>query len=448
MTPEQREKLQMFIADGFDTYLADGRMPPDVEGDDLLGQYARDVIGRNLHLGGADPDYRDVFRQNLEAFVSSMSDKFEAIDRSGEPERLMLNNFIKGTSGERRAMWNKVKDLAFRKYSPGELDAEGYDSQLTDENEKVVFDMFARDWNDALEKRDSGTKRHQLASAAAEWEKTCARRCRQDYETRRQLRNVSFHFPQLAEIARIIGRRNDSHSNDTVSLSSRYAPSVLSRSVNSQEIDRITTGNDLECIIPAEYSYLACRETEMLFMVRYARRQLLQFTSPGCDSASRTLKAESVPRPVSGPIIVSVDTSSSMDGRASEIAAAMLYQLLEVARRENRRCFLITFSVRARSIDLSEAGQWRKIDEFLSTSYTGGTNGEQMLREAIRQLHTDDFSMADVLMISDFAFAPPQPDTLAAIRREQALDTRFYGLRIGHLNTPYDNILDKIWQVE
>ena len=71
-----------------------------------------------------------------------------------------------------------------------------------------------------------------------------------------------------------------------------------------------------------------------------------------------------------------------------------------------------------------------------------------MLREAIRQLHTDDFSMADVLIISDFAFAPPQPDTLAAIRREQALDTRFYGLRIGHLNTPYDNILDKIWQVE
>ena len=447
MSPEQREKLQMFIADGFDTYLADGRMPPSVEGDDLLGPYARDVIGRNLHLGGADPDYREAFRQNLEAFVNSMSDEFEAIDRSGEPERLMINNFIKGTSGERRAMWNKVKELASQKYSPGELDAEGYDSQLTEENEEVVFDMFARDWNGALDRRNTETKRNRLASAAAEWEESCGRRCQRDYQTRKRLRNISFNFPQLAEIARIIGRRNGC-SNDTTSLSSHYVPSALSRSISAQEIDRITTGNDLECIIPAEYSYLACRDTEMLFMVRYARRQLLQFTSPGSDSALRTLRAESVPRPVSGPIIVSVDTSSSMDGRASEISVAMLYQLLEVARRENRRCFLITFSVRARSIDLSEPGQWRKIEEFLSISYTGGTNGEQMLRDAVRQLHTDDFSMADVLIISDFAFAPPQPATLAAIRREQARDTRFYGLRIGRLNTPYDNILDKIWQVE
>ena len=137
-----------------------------------------------------------------------------------------------------------------------------------------------------------------------------------------------------------------------------------------------------------------------------------------------------------------------MDGRASELALAMLYQLLEIARSEKRQCYLITFSVRSQAIDLSQPGEWRRLESFLSNSYTGGTNGEQMLRDAIRQLHTENYSMADVLIISDFAFATPLPATLSAMRAEQHLGTRFYGLKIGRLITPYASVLDKIWTVE
>ncbi len=444
----ERQRLLDLIADGFDTYLADGRVPPEVEGDNLLGQYMRDVLDRNPHLDGADPQFRASFKEQFESFMSEMSDRFDHIDRSVEGERLMLNNFIKGKPGERRAMWPQVKELAGKLYQDSEVNVDGYSSQLTAENEEVIFDMFAREWSDALEQRLNAEKTNRLASAAAEWEESCDRKCRRDYKTRRHIAKSAGQFPILAEIARIIGRARDSVSNEISGVAQRYLPSSLSASVNGKEIDRITTGSDLSCVIPAEYSYLGHPETEMLFMMRYAQHELQQFTSPGRDNAVSDPRAERRPRPAAGPIIVSVDTSSSMDGRASEIAASMLYQLLDIARREKRNCFLITFSVRSRSIDLSKPGEWRHIDEFLADSFTGGTNGEQMLRDAIRQLHAEDYRMADVLIISDFAFAPPLPETLAAIRREQARDTRFYGLRIGRLTTPYTQILDHIWQVE
>ena len=137
-----------------------------------------------------------------------------------------------------------------------------------------------------------------------------------------------------------------------------------------------------------------------------------------------------------------------MEGYASEIAFAMLHRLVEIARRQHRPCYLITYSVRCKAMDLSQACGWSRIREFLRDSYTGGTNGERMLREAINQLHTDRYSMADVLIITDFAFAPPVPNTLGLIRMEQSCDTRFYGLQIGKINTPYTQILNRIWVVE
>ena len=70
-----------------------------------------------------------------------------------------------------------------------------------------------------------------------------------------------------------------------------------------------------------------------------------------------------------------------------------------------------------------------------------------MLRDALRCLDATDYRMADVLIISDFAFAPPQPETLAAIRRCQSSDTRFYGLQIGSILNPYASILNRIWTI-
>lgn len=88
------------------------------------------------------------------------------------------------------------------------------------------------------------------------------------------------------------------------------------------------------------------------------------------------------------------------------------------------------------------------IDNFLEHSYSGGTDGEQMLAEAIHVLQKGTYEMADVLIISDFEFPVPNTSTMEKINKEKTLGTRFYGLKIGHYGVKgYRHIMDKIWEV-
>lgn len=88
-----------------------------------------------------------------------------------------------------------------------------------------------------------------------------------------------------------------------------------------------------------------------------------------------------------------------------------------------------------------------KLDNFLKNSFSGGTDGEQMLGEAIRVLQKGTFEMADVLIISDLQFPAPRQETRGKIDKEKSLGTRFYALQIGHGSHGYNKILDKIWHV-
>ena len=119
-----------------------------------------------------------------------------------------------------------------------------------------------------------------------------------------------------------------------------------------------------------------------------------------------------------------------------------------MAKNQKRKCYLISFSVRAQTLDLSLPGSWRKLNDFLDNSFTGGTDGEEMLKDALRMLQTSNFSMADVLIISDFYFSVPQPKTRDKMNKERAKGTRFYGLKIHSGSNAYNSILDKIWSVQ
>ena len=137
-----------------------------------------------------------------------------------------------------------------------------------------------------------------------------------------------------------------------------------------------------------------------------------------------------------------------MSGQPQRIAFSLLKQLLRIAKKQKRPCYLISFSVRSKSIDLAKPRNWGKIDNFLENSYSGGTDGEQMLAEAIRVLQKGTYEMADVLIVSDFEFPVPDTSTMEKINKEKTLGTRFYGLKIGHYGVKgYKLIMDKIWEV-
>lgn len=443
MTDEEKCLRLITYGDGFDVYLDSGRTQ---EGeDDMLSEYVRDVVDRNPWLGG-DPTWRSVFKENLQGFLGDMLDRFNRLDRDDETTGMMQARFSEGSVTERRELWPRIKDFARARYMPVELDAEGYDRQLTEANEREVLDAFARRWAEAEQKRAERIRRSVLRSAAAQWESRCQRLCRADYRAKRRVEESARRFPVLAEIAAIIGRARKIETDERLLAMEHYVPNNLSSMQSEAAIDRVTTGNDIERVIPTELSYLADSATEILFYSKYGQRQLQQFTSPESEAAHIEAPTLS-PRAACGPIIVSVDTSSSMDGEPGLIATAMLHQLIDVAKAERRKCYLMTFAVRSRAIDLCEPGRWQEVEEFLSSSFSGGTNGESMLRDALRCLDSEDYRMADVLIISDFAFAPPQPETLAAIRKRQLADTRFYGLQIGSILNPYSPILNRVWVV-
>ena len=153
------------------------------------------------------------------------------------------------------------------------------------------------------------------------------------------------------------------------------------------------------------------------------------------------------PRLEKGPIIVSVDTSGSMYGHPIELATCLLRQLLQMAKKQKRKCYLISFSVRAQCLDLSKPGTWKKLDAFLSDYYSGGTDGNEMLKAGIKMLQTHEYAMADMLIISDFIFDPPSNRVTQFMQEERQKGTRFYGLQIGRNPHEYDTVLDKVWQI-
>ena len=203
-------------------------------------------------------------------------------------------------------------------------------------------------------------------------------------------------------------------------------------------------------MLPIEFAVMADTETEDIFYLKYATKKLQLFANKPKEQSLMKVEQQkkNKPRLEKGPIIVSLDTSGSMDGAPIKLAKSLLLQLLRMAKKQRRKCLLITFSVRAKTLDLSRPGSWKLVDKFLEDIYTGGTDGEQMLNAALNILNTSTFGMADVLIISDFFFDIPSRNTMDIMKKEHNKGTRFYGLKIDNDSINYSNILDKIWKVK
>lgn len=262
----------------------------------------------------------------------------------------------------------------------------------------------------------------------------------QDYADRKKLDRFFHHYPKLKEIVDVIGRDQEYNQKEIDSVTYKFLPTTIANTFSTEQVDRVSIGNNLEWTLPIELAM-----PDDLFYKRYVLRELQQFSAPGKDKPKKE-EHQKEPRLTKGPIIVAVDTSGSMSGEPIKIAFSLIRQLLSLAKKQKRPCFLISFSVRAKSIDLSKPRNWRKVDDFLSNRYTGGTDGEQMLAEAIRVLQKGTYEMADVLIVSDLEFPLPRPETQEKIKHEQKLGTKFYALLIGYGTNGYHNILDKIWR--
>lgn len=430
----------------FDIYMDRGKVPEQYV-DDPLSQYMQSQVEGYRAMVEKDEDIRELLRERLLGLYEKLLPGILEIQEGHKDELARIRKFFGAGAEEKRQQWPRLRSWLTYNYPKDVFNAEGYAGLFSDSGipDSRLLEAMRYNWESAaalmkcrrLESLTQSRLRKRMIGIG-----------RQDYEDRRKLRATAFRYPELKDILQQIGREKEAGSEEKDITELVNIPILLRHSTSKQEIDGVTVGNNLTNLLPSEYALI----DEPVFFKKYVDHQLQQFKSkPPTVFRQKTEKhRRPEPRLESGPIILAIDTSLSMAGKPLDISHALLTQIIYLARRQRRKCFLITFSVRARHMEVSRPGQYTKVEEFFSRRLTGGTDGEEMLGASFKALQKGNFSMADILIISDFIFPMPKKATAAKIQEEKLRGTRFYGLYIGSSNSGpggYDKILDKYWKI-
>ena len=167
-----------------------------------------------------------------------------------------------------------------------------------------------------------------------------------------------------------------------------------------QELHAVSTGAHLDRILPSELLGLP-RHQGLLhreFLRRFAEGQLLEYELHGASSR--------------GPMVVCLDGSGSMQGTKEIWAKAVALTLMEIARRERRRCLAIVFSSGTELFEvelLGTKGRWNgrapvlddKVLAFAEHFPGGGTDFEQPMRRALEAVAAGNYRRGDIVFITD-----------------------------------------------
>lgn len=257
----------------------------------------------------------------------------------------------------------------------------------------------------------------------------------------------------VRELCDMLGRlRLIEHKTKTemVQTTLRYENIVMD--INSkEEIVGIKTGNELENLLPQELILLIDSDTSLIFDKKFAESQLLCFDLAGFsrESMERTVyEMQNVAEEEAmGPIIICVDTSSSMTGTPENIAKAVTLCMAARAREQRRNCFLINFSTDIETMDLSDAMGIKELVDFLGRSFYGGTDAAPAIEYAVNKFGEEAYQKADLLVISDFIMNSLPEELMEKARTVKKEGNRFYSLSIcsSSSNEQLGEIFDGEW---
>ena len=439
----------------FDQYLLLPTPPkqPAEKSQDPLHDYLLESMSDQHLFNRAKQDitWCESYKNSLLTFFTAMLQSYLALERDQQKEMQILQHFFDADIPNRRKQWAQILAGIQDKYSSAELNTFGLIQQFQNSDPSqhtYIFEAMRQQWTNASQEQLLAAKRRYLQHNRMAFENNLRDVGSQDYEFFTTLKKEFFKYPILKEIVDIIGREEHHDIEQKDATITKYIPLLLAPAKTVAEIDGVTIGNTIQQALPSEMVYLSEQDTEDVFYHRFATNQLQQLASkPPMKKKSDRIQQDQ-PRLCKGPIIVSVDTSGSMNGRPLQVAHALLVQLLYMAKKQKRACYLITYSVRAQAIDLASHSNWRLVKQFLQRGFSGGTDGNQMLQTAIAALQNQKYTMADVLIISDFEWPCPQNNILKMMDREKGQGTKFYGLgiRANFARYPHD-WLDRLWNI-
>lgn len=440
--------------EAFDFYMDYGKLPDNIRKGDLLGGFIGQTIQDNPQLESQDPLWTELLKEEIMKFIEAMLHLFQPIEEYHRKEQAFIAVFTSGSVVQKRKMWGQTVKVIESQYKAEELNLEGYRQQLSesesDEQIETILNAMGKEWEKVCDDKEVERKKKLIEDNHLRWERHIKEHGLSDYEERRKVEHFFYSFPELKDLLQIIGREQPKREDEMDDTIRRYLPLLPSPPKPAAEAEEIGNGDDLQHLLPSETAILSDHYTESLFYYKYATKQLQLFANrPKNESHFKKEQTQmKKPRLEKGPIIVAVDTSGSMSGKPLKIVYSVLTQLLRLARRQKRKVFLMSFSVRAKFLDLSFPRNWMRLNAFLEDRFTGGTDGEEMLNRSIEMLQSKSFSMADVLIISDFYFPLPIEPTKKKMLVEHNKGMRFYGLKIDSTDKQYDKILDKTWNIK
>lgn len=265
-----------------------------------------------------------------------------------------------------------------------------------------------------------------------------------EFERIRTIVKLQKDYPEVLEVAKILGRIADDDGNEKVPLGGGNTMSV-DHSAPS-DIEGVTVGNDLSSMLPSEMAQMVDEDLNGLFVYKFATRNLQNFRYKSqIMNPSHKLQMHKARQ--KGPMVVCLDTSGSMAGVPERISHSLIVKLLQLALRQDRDFLLIAFSYMAKAFEVRK-NRARLLD-FFRKSASGDTDVSDMLNMCIETLMSKpEFMSADVCLVSDYKMPVAGDALMKRILDQREAGTRFYGLQIGETSfKEWPKYFDRIWNL-
>jgi len=267
-------------------------------------------------------------------------------------------------------------------------------------------------------------------------------------------------MPELRELLSKLGKRQSASGTNNRRFRPRKGSyntddmmGVQLDPLDPTSVSGLTLSDDLSTMLPTEAVLLrsSMRALRLLFLAKKAESKLLSYELSGWTDVPtkplNTRRSVQLPSTSGGPLIICLDTSHSMSGMREDLSKAVILAAVTEAHRQGRECRVVAFSSASNTIESGniscDANGIRKLLDFLSYSFGGGTDVTGALKHAMEVLE-NDLASSDILLVSDGELPNPPVSKLILAKLDalkQQTGTEVHGLLVGKRESESMNLL-------
>jgi len=431
-----------------------------------------------------DGELAEKITQEILEFINKTKKKINKTDNPFEKEIEILSDFNKTNKAKFHRDWKVVNPFLEQTYEKKVIDTSFYekefnrslDDKRSNEKDKTSFESviehFMEKWSELLFKKKT---RWELEIIEEQRKKFCEELYKQ-IEELKKIQEVLEPFTNelgllwdmskgnwqranfdilkkyaellkkdksIRDLAEMLGRMRQAEKEYEEEIFSNISikPEWKASHANKSDLIGIRESDDLSSLLPSETALLADATMQSIFFQKFAEKKLQTYEYQAKVLSNREEefqeKRQKEKQEKQGPFIICVDTSGSMHGIPETVAKTLCFAILKIAIRDNRKCYLISFSTSIETLNLTDLkNSLDRIIHFLSMSFNGGTDATPAMREALRVLTTEDYKKADVIMISDFVMSAFDNLTHEQILKAKENKTKFHSLVVGNSQNP------------